>query len=50
MEIAVIIVLVAVCAVLLGWRLFGKAGIGKPHGKPDCGCGSCATKRRGKGL
>ena len=47
MEIVIIIVLVVVSAALLGWRLLGKAGIGNLHGKPDCGCGSCAAKRKG---
>ena len=45
MELAIIIVIVAVSAALLIKGFLGKAGIGRQGGKPDCGCGTCADKR-----
>ena len=46
METGIVIALAAASVVVLAWRMLGKAGIGRPGGKPDCGCGSCHTKKR----
>lgn len=27
------------------WLMLRKLGVGQPGGKPDCGCGTCHTKR-----
>ncbi|MBS1723448.1 MAG: FeoB-associated Cys-rich membrane protein [Armatimonadetes bacterium] len=48
MQTAVVLAIVLPCAAYLVWRMLGKAGIGKAGGKPDCGCGSCDAKRRGR--
>jgi len=42
MQTAIVIGLVAICAILLTRTMLRKAGIGLA--KPDCGCGHCADK------
>ena len=49
METAAVIALAAVSALFIGRSMLRNLGVGRPGGKPDCGCGSCAT-RRGKGA
>lgn len=44
MEVAVVVGVIAISAILLIWRLARKAGIGLD--RPDCGCGHCAEKRK----
>ena len=48
-ENAVVIAIVAIAHLLLLHMLAKKLGFGKHGGKPDCGCGSCATTKRGAG-
>ena len=45
-QIAIVVVVVSLCSLLLARRVFGKLGLGKPEGKPDCGCGTCAEKKK----
>jgi hypothetical protein len=42
------VAVVAGSAVL--YIMLRKLGVGMPGGKPDCGCGSCNTKKRSKAL
>lgn len=46
MEIVVVAVIVTIAFVLLVRQWAGKAGLGLE--RPDCGCGTCATKRKEK--
>lgn len=39
-------VVVVASALLVGRKMLAKAGIGRPNGKPDCGCGHCADKEK----
>ncbi len=48
METAIVIVVIAVSHVMVVHTVLRKLGVGRLHGKPDCGCGTCATKHRGK--
>jgi hypothetical protein len=45
LESAVVIGIVVLAHVLVIHMILRRLGIGKPHGKPDCGCGTCHTKR-----
>jgi hypothetical protein len=46
----VVIAVIALAHVLLIHMVLRRLGIGRPHGKPDCGCGTCHTKRVQKDL
>lgn len=50
MNAAIVIVVVGACLLLVGRTILAKLGIGKPGGKPDCGCGHCASKKGRKQL
>jgi len=42
-----VLVVVVVLAHLIGIHMIlRRAGIGKRHGKPDCGCGTCKGDRK----
>lgn len=45
-ESAIVIAIVVLAHILLIHMILRRLGIGRPHGKPDCGCGSCGTKKR----
>lgn len=47
MEIAGTVLLIGAGIVLYAWLILRRLGVGRPGGKPDCGCGrrdACATK------
>ena len=39
-----IVILLVVCCGLMCRTMLRKAGIGTRDNKPDCGCGTCASK------
>lgn len=44
MQTAVLIVVVAICAIFIVRHMLRSLGIGTGSGKPDCGCGHCSEK------
>ena len=44
-QIVIVASLAVVAAGVVLVRTIGRLGIGRPGGKPDCGCGTCAKKR-----
>lgn len=49
MEAAFVALLLVVSALFAVRHILRTMGFGMPKGKPDCGCGGCAEKKR-KGL
>ncbi|MGV3615136.1 MAG: hypothetical protein ACO1SV_07355 [Fimbriimonas sp.] len=50
METAAVVALAAVSALFIGRTMLRNLGVGRPNGKPDCGCGSCTTRRGKRSL
>lgn len=51
METTLVIGIVVIAHLLLIHMVLRRFGMGRPHGKPDCGCVSCRSKpRKGKAL
>lgn len=48
MGVAGTVLLIAAAVGIYVWLILRRLGVGRPGGKPDCGCGSgkaCATKK-----
>lgn len=46
METPLVIALVVIAHLLFIHMVLRRLGIGRAHGKPDCGCGTCGSKQR----
>ncbi|AIE83800.1 hypothetical protein [Fimbriimonas ginsengisoli] len=46
MEIVIVGTVLALCIFFIGRHMLRSLGLGIGGGKPDCGCGSCAAKKK----